>query len=131
MTPEFGFCFRPVHGRGDCSGRLHLWVRYRNATRVIPTLYDVRHDEWNPVEGRLLVSECADHRRPLLCRYSESMAKDLVNMATLIAELENSSVCGGHAPCSIHDIIRHWNLRFGYTKDDTNEMYEEYEMMQV
>ncbi len=90
MTLEYGFCFRPVHGRGDCSGPLHLWIGNRVAICLIPTAYDVSHEEWDAVGGRLLLSESADHRRPLLSRYAEGMERDLRLVEHTIRELEGN-----------------------------------------
>ena len=90
MTLEYGFCFRPVCGRGDCSGPLHLWIGNRVAICLIPTAYDVSHEEWDAVGGRLLLSESDDHRRQLLSRYAESMERDLRLVERTIRELESS-----------------------------------------
>ncbi len=91
MTPKFGFCFRPATDRSNGSGNLHLWVGNRSSTRTIPTPYDVEYWEWSAVDGRLLVSESPDHRRPLLSLYAESMEQDLRLVEHTIRELESSN----------------------------------------
>ena len=87
MTLEYGFCFRPVCGRGDCSGTLHLWIGNRVAICLIPTDYDISHEEWDAVGGRLLLSESPDHRRPQLSRYAECMERDLRLVERIVREL--------------------------------------------
>ncbi len=87
MTLGYGFCFRPERGRGDCSGPLHLWIGNRVAICLIPTDYDISHEEWDAVGGRLLLTESADHRRPQLSRYAESMERDLRLVERIVREL--------------------------------------------
>ncbi len=100
MTPKFGFCFRPATDRSNGSGNLHLWVGNRSSTRTIPTPYDVEYREWSAVDGRLLVSESPDHRRPILNRYAESMERDIRLMERTIRELSCDS-----RECDIATII--------------------------
>ncbi len=88
MTPEFGFCFRPIHGRGDCSGKLHLWVAgCRGETRFAPTRYDVRHDEWDAVSGTIR-EDTSPARQSVLSDYHERMARDLRLVERIVQALE-------------------------------------------
>lgn len=89
MTPEFGFCFRPIHGRGDCSGKLHLWVAgSRGETRFAPTPYDVRYDEWDAVSGTIKEG-ASPERQSVLSDYRKRMVRDLRLVESIVQVLES------------------------------------------
>ncbi len=89
MTPEYGFCFRPIHGRGDCSGKLHMWVAgSRGETRFVPTLYDIRYDEWDAVSGTIREG-ASPARHSVLSDYRERMAHDLRLVENIVQVLES------------------------------------------
>ncbi len=100
MTPQFGFCFRPALNRSCCSGRLHLWVGDRSSTRTITTPYDVDYEEWDAVEGRLVMSRSDDHRCSQLHCYAESMEQDLRLMEQTIRMLKN-----GNRNCDVATVV--------------------------
>ncbi len=101
MTPEFGFCFRPIHGRDDCSGKLHLWVAgSRGETRFAPTRYDVRHDEWDAVSGTIKES-ASPARQSVLSDYREQMARDLRLVESIVHNLEAEG-----RGCAAADVVK-------------------------
>ncbi len=89
----YGFCFRPVHGKYDCRGRLVLWIAdYKGRTRLIPTAYEILHTEWDPVEGTVVIpgddGETGLERRVELMRYAAKMARDLCRISEIVDTLE-------------------------------------------
>ena len=90
MKLDFGFCFRPVSERDDCSGPLMLWIDYRDRTCFVPTVFDVRHDEWDPVSGTLVLSGKSPERRRLLAGYACKMDRTLRAVRKVIADLETA-----------------------------------------
>ncbi len=78
---SYGFCFRPSLDRDDCSGRLLLWIDHCGKTRFVPTTYDVRRDEWDPVSGTLVIPGAASFaRRRRLRAYAREMARSIRNL---------------------------------------------------
>ncbi len=90
MTPEFGYCFRPDPRRDDSSGTLHLWIGHYGAVRFVPTNYDIRHDEWDPVSGSLVIPGDSSGRRRKLTECAKSMTRNLRLVDTIIRDLEAS-----------------------------------------
>ena len=90
MTPEFGFCFRPNLRRDDCSGSLHMWIGHYGAVRFIPTSYDIRHDEWDPVTGSIIIPGDSSGRRRKLIECTKSMIRNIRLVESIIAALESS-----------------------------------------
>lgn len=86
----YGFCFRPMLGRRDCSGRLHLWVSdYRGKTRFLPMNYDIRRDEWDPISGIIMPRAGNEKRRRRLAEYAVEMKRDLNHVALILKRLES------------------------------------------
>ncbi len=95
MKIVYGFCFRPVLSRTDCSGPLLLWIaddRHKDRVRLIPTAYDVSFDEWDSVEGCVLPVG-SKKRKKTLRGYSNAMARDLDTLARIISEIEREGSC--------------------------------------
>jgi hypothetical protein len=113
---NFGFCFHPTLHREDCSGFLNLWLAVgTNKTRFIPTRYDIRHEEWDPVKGWLGMPGHIDKERlQLLHYYARCMRADLDNLHKIITELKIEHAAIG-ADFSVNDVIRHWNLSIPMT----------------
>jgi hypothetical protein len=71
-----------------------LWVADRNGeTRLIDTPYEVRHDEWDPVEGTLVSAEGEvggeeSARLRQLRGWAERMDDDLRRMREIVDELD-------------------------------------------
>jgi hypothetical protein len=85
---EYGFCFRPVHGRSDCSGFLHLFfIDRRDKPCLVPTEYDVKYEEWNPFDG-VIVEGASPERRLELMDYGERIARDLLFVERIVQKLE-------------------------------------------
>ncbi len=80
--PRFGYCFRPALDRDNCSGRLLLWIDTGGNTIFIPTQYDIRREEWDPVSCAIVTSDGSFVRRRRLREYSKSMARDLQTLET-------------------------------------------------
>ncbi len=88
MKPEFGYCFRPDPHREECSGTLNLWIGHYGAVRFVPTTYDVRHDEWDPVSGSLIIPGDSSGRRRRLTECARSMTRNLRLVDNIIRHLE-------------------------------------------
>jgi hypothetical protein len=106
---NFGFCFHPTLHRDGCSGFLHLWLTGRTGkTHFIPTRYDIRHDEWDPVKGRLTMPDHVDKERSrLLHSYARRMRADLDNLQKIIDEFAAAAAAAGGG-YSVNDVVRHW-----------------------
>ncbi len=76
--------------RDDCSGPLHLWIEHRGAVRFIPTPYDIRHDEWNPIAGTVIIPGDSNGRARRLAEYARGMDCDLRLVEEIFCELEGS-----------------------------------------
>ncbi len=86
--PRFGFCFRPALDRNDCSGPLLLWIDTGGKTIFMPTTYDVRREEWDPVSGSILIPRNLTNpiRNRRLSVYKKSMARDLQTLETTLGK---------------------------------------------
>ena len=89
MLTEYGFCFRPVLGRSDCSGRLQLWVCHRDELCFFDTVYDIRHHEWDAIECRIVPPVGDKPRASLLKGYIEKMRRDMERMALFVRTFDS------------------------------------------
>lgn len=110
LTPmvDYGFCFRPVMHRNDCSGFLHLWIDDpQGKTRFIPTSYEVRFYEWDFIEGRLVIPAVipadTSARIRTLTEYADRMSRDLEALDNIITEFKTKE------NCKVSNIINRWN----------------------
>jgi hypothetical protein len=101
MTPKYGFCFRPEHGRGDCSGFLHLWVAGgRGDTCFVPTGYDVRYEEWSAVSG-VITEGATPARLSVLSDYKAATERDLRLVGDIVRTMETDG-----RGCTASDIVK-------------------------
>ena len=95
MASGFGFCFHPALHRDDCSGFVHLWVHdTRGKICFIPTTYDIRHAEWDPITRRIAIPKHSSPLRKIQLRYyAECMRRDLAEMEALVNDLLERDAC--------------------------------------
>jgi hypothetical protein len=82
MTTKYGYCFRPAG--------LHLWIEHAGEVRFIPTTYDVRPEEWDSINAKLILSDYSTGRRKRLAVYDKCMDRNTRLLKRIVEDYAES-----------------------------------------
>jgi hypothetical protein len=111
MTTKYGFYLRPANRSDKTSCLLQVWIEHAGEVRFIPTTYDVRPEEWDPINATVILSDESTGRRKRLTVYAKCMGRNIRLLKRIIEDMSQSGE--RYTVDHVADAFREWMLGLG------------------